>query len=226
MAPYRKIPDGISDAIRYDFSSDHNWSARYLASAAAEIERAGDASADLYQDHRACVIGSVMATVAFLESTINEVFSDCQARVWAARTGTISPAEQDALGQIWSREIRMLSTLRKYELALAVLRRPSLDRAANPYASARALITLRNELVHFEPEWIPLKRSDGRPLEQNQIHPMERLLRSRFASNALAEPTWGFWPELCLGAGCASWALTSAEAFVDEFMRRLGARAA
>ena len=225
MGHQRPLPEGISKAIRYDFSTDHNWSARHLAKVAVELEKAGDTSKEPYQNHRACVVGSVMATVAFLESTINELFSDCEAKVWVHQEREISQVDRDALGQIWSREIRLLSTLRKYDLALAVLRYPSFDRSVDPYSSIKTLISLRNKLVHFEPEWIPLARSDGKPLQQNQLHPLEQSLAPRFACNALADSKWSFWPERCLGAGCASWAINSAEAFVTEFIRILTAPA-
>jgi hypothetical protein len=50
----------------------------------------------------------------------------------------------------------------------------------------------------------------------------EKILRKKFAPNPLAEKNNPFFPDKCLGHGCAEWALINSVIFTDEFFRRLG----
>jgi hypothetical protein len=48
------------------------------------------------------------------------------------------------------------------------------------------------------------------------------VLRKKFATNPLAAKNVPFFPDKCLGHGCAEWAIVNSIIFVDEFFRRLG----
>ncbi|MEO0941606.1 MAG: hypothetical protein AAFY30_08605, partial [Cyanobacteria bacterium J06642_12] len=45
---------------------------------------------------------------------------------------------------------------------------------------------------------------------------------SRFAENPLVFGTKPFFPDRCLGHGCAKWALDSCVSFVEEFYSEMG----
>lgn len=62
--------------------------------------------------------------------------------------------------------------------------------------------------------------SDGD--QHNGYRPEQRRLRTCFSPNTLLGPRARWFPDLCLGAGCATWALRSAEAFSNEFSSRMG----
>lgn len=89
-----------------------------------------------------------------------------------------------------------------------------LDRRTAIYQDFDACIRLRNWIVHNRPKPV------GHDLEEPNL---SKVLRSRnFASNTLMKCQGNVWfPDHALGAGCAKWAIDSARAFADEWMRRL-----
>ena len=71
------------------------------------------------------------------------------------------------------------------------------------------LVKLRNAVAHYQPEH----------LFANVPH----RLKGKFAANALmagAGNPW--WPDLCLGAGCAAWAIQTAMALADHVASAVG----
>ena len=50
----------------------------------------------------------------------------------------------------------------------------------------------------------------------------EKVLYRKFATNPLAGKNVPFFPDKCLGHGCAEWAIMNSIIFTDEFFRRLG----
>jgi hypothetical protein len=55
---------------------------------------------------------------------------------------------------------------------------------------------------------------------------MERKLKHQFRSNQLMKGIGNpYFPEHCLGAGCAEWATDSVRAFADAFFSRVGCEA-
>lgn len=84
-----------------------------------------------------------------------------------------------------------------------------------------ALIKLRNALVHYQPEWITTTTDHG----NITIHEFERLLSSRFPVCKLFEKTGnGYYPDKCLGYGCARWAVESSMRLIEDFFRKLALR--
>ena len=58
-------------------------------------------------------------------------------------------------------------------------------------------------------------------MNANGIKPATATAQLFFAEHTLW-PKARWFPDLCLGAGCATWALRSAEAFSNEFCIRMG----
>ncbi len=84
-------------------------------------------------------------SVAALEAYINEVFVDYQ----------IYFPDRDAVifELLWEAIKKSDKTLDKYQTALKLNRVSLFEIGKNPYQDAKLLIGLRNELVHFKPEW-------------------------------------------------------------------------
>jgi hypothetical protein len=106
-----------------------------------------------------------------------------------------------------------LKALEKWQFLLIFADKPRLDAGASPYQDASLLVTLRNLFAHAKPETV----SAGEP---NRI---ERMLRRKFDDNRLmAGSSNPWWPDHCLGHGCADWAISSALALADAVSGELG----
>jgi len=158
---------------------------------------------------RSYALASVILAVGALESSINELYQQAIDRDKNALEN-LSEAQMKLLEQLWT-QAEEFSILRKYQVALVACGRDPMQEGSEPFQSAAALIVLRNALTHFKPEW------DDSLIEHKKL---ERRLRSYFAPSALAERAKGrivWFPHKCLGAGCATWACTTAEEFSNAF---------
>ncbi len=194
------------------------WAARRAARESREIE------ADLAGTHRpsielgAVVTNAVLLAVAFMEASVNEVLQDiAESKPGALNSRCVGIAEDAALliRELWMPPARLerAGILEKYQVALTASRKPPLAKGANPYQAASKLIDLRNALVHFKPEW---------QMDDDE-HVLERKLDGLFPLNAIfREPVSPWYPNMCLSAGCADWANSSATALVDEWWRVIG----
>jgi len=229
--------------VRHHLSSHHLFSAYLFAESAQEIEQAGNTGEYQRLRHRSLVIGSVMSSVAFLEAAINELYVVCadhpgdihvMGHPQDERFGCIGNDIIQMLGALWQLEIfrRSANLLEKCQTALRLARREEFDKGANPYQDAKLAVDLRNLLVHFKPEVRQIAMGAG-----NRLPPdfFESTYRSKFEENPLlVKITVGgtpggpleldspFFPERCLGSGCAQWAFRSMLAFTNEMFRRLG----
>jgi hypothetical protein len=159
-------------------------------------------------------LAAVVMSVAALETAINHRYSaavDNNQHVFK----NIQPDRVKLLAALWE-EAEMYSILKKYELVLVACGAKPFDRGSELYQSADSLVRLRNGLVHFKPEW------DDEPKEHAKL---ESLLSHRFAESALWKKAKGnraWFPDRCLGAGCAAWSCKVAKDFDQEFSNRMG----
>ncbi len=212
---------GASWSMRAYLSTRLLWTAEHHAVLAAAIEAEytpGDARFDI--ELNAHVLSGVFASVGFLEAAINELFQDAADGHGETIDGYIAPLSPETrklMRQWWAatdngEHAKMLG---KYRAILDFADRPALNARAEPWQSAAALTKLRNALVHFRPETLP--RSITGP------HPMESLLHARFAPcKLLAGSGNPWWPDHCLGAGCAQWAHDSARALAERVATDIG----
>jgi hypothetical protein len=205
--------DGATEQVAASLYRHHLHAARHLADLACELEKehAGSAAdAEVIRQHRAYVIGAILATSAFLEASINELYLEVQ-----DHTSNGSPGGRRRVlavpAHFWSAVARP-PILHKYQLALVVADAEPFDEARPPFRDADGLIALRDALVHGRLEW---RDSHGR--RQN----LERRLRAKFPHNAFATESDPEFPDQLLGAGCAMWAVRVAERFSNEFCSRM-----
>jgi hypothetical protein len=137
-------------------------------------------------------------TCAALESYANELYFEGQ-----AFDGVLS---REASAQLTSLVDRQ-SVLSKYSFALAIRNGRSLGMHADPMQSAKALIKLRNAVVHFRPEWF------GEDADHAKL---SRLLNTKFEHSPFlkGEP---LFPRAWASADFSRWALRSTVAFLDHF---------
>jgi hypothetical protein len=184
----------------------------------------GEITSDLLLQHEAFVLNSILSSVAFLESTINELYSDA-----ADNAYFYSDEKTEALlrnvGERWNNEknFNRAPMLTKYQKILVIAEKSPFDEHEPGLSNVRDLIEVRNYLMHYKREWVVLKNvgepGDGRETAGEKF---EKILRRKFASNPFAHRNRPFFPDKCLGHGCAEWAVMNSLIFTDEFFRRLG----
>ena len=101
-------------------------------------------------------------------------------------------------------------------LALALGGWPPFSKGAQPWQSVAKLVKLRNALIHYEPEWVPVPTAAG------EEHSFEKQFAGTFSLNPLAPDENPFYPDKILGHGCAAWAIKSSMAFMDSFKDKAG----
>lgn len=228
-----KIPletEGEESAIRFRdcFSVRYIQSAAVLSQLGFAIEQnyrvEKKISGELRLRHETFILNSVLSTVAFLESTVNELHAD------AADDAYFFADEQTeallrTIAEKWQNEKNFdrAPMITKYQKILAIAEKPQFDENDPAFANIRILTEIRNNLMHYKREWVVV--SDGRtPVsgEGGTTEKFEKILRKKFATNPLAAKNLPFFPDKCLGHGCAEWAIVNSVIFTDEFFRRLG----
>jgi hypothetical protein len=164
----------------------------------------------VWLDHRSYCMGAVVGAATFLEAAINELYLEAIDR--NNQTFEQHMALATLLEHVWG-EVEPMSALAKYQVVLTLAGKPAFPKGEEPYQAIDALIRLRNAVVHFKPEW---------DSELEEHRKLELRLKDRFPVSPFARPGQAYFPNQCLGHGCAAWALTSSVAFWHDFMARAG----
>lgn len=155
-------------------------------------------------------MAAVLSATAFLEASINDLYREMK----QARGNGSRPLNRRAVSLIpkfWP-DIERTPILHRYQVALLLADAERFNENRSPFREADGLLRLRDALVHHKTEF------DDR---RARVQRLEHWLRTAFEPNALAPGGDVWFPDLCLGAGCAEWAVRTAEAFSDEFCTRM-----
>jgi len=220
---------GEDSAIRFRdcFSVRYIQSAALLCRLAFAIEqeypKEGPVPADIQLRHEAFTLNAVLSSVSFLESTINELHADATDEEYSA-IDEKHEALLRTIGRQWHnpRNFDRAPMLTKYQTILAIAGQPGFGEGDPAFANVRILTEIRNHLLHYTREWvvIPSRQVPGREPESTSDH-FEKILHRKFATNPLAKKNVPFFPDKCLGHGCAEWAILNSIIFTDEFFRRI-----
>lgn len=205
-------------SMRVHYSSYHLWAAHHFGHLATVRENESPVRPAFDIQHRAYVTNAVLSAVCFLEAAINEIFQDT-ADSYGSYLQEVDTGVRALMASMWSlteeKGRSAFSLLERYQLALVVARREPFDPGQGPFQDAALLVRLRNALVHFKPE----------TLGADDPHRLSMQLRGKFQENPLMHGSGNpFFPDKCLGSGCALWAVASARCFADGFFERLGVR--
>ena len=226
-----KIPiesPGEESAIRFRdcFSVRYIQSAAVLCRLGYEIEQAGKASQDLTEEealrHEAFILNAVLSTVAFLESTVNELYADA-----ADDAYFFADDEHEALlktiGEKWRNEKNFdrAPLITRYQKILEIAGKAPFDEGDQAFANVRQLIEIRNHLMHYKREWVVIGEGNAAGSAESTGNRFERALKKKFALNPFAGGNQPFFPDKCLGHGCAEWAILNSVIFTDAFFRKL-----
>jgi hypothetical protein len=232
MVTMDKIPletSGEESAIRFRdcFSVRYIQSAAILCRLGYGIEKTSAASGPLSQDlllqHEAFCLNSVLSTVSFLESTVNELYADAADDAYFFADEK-NEALLKTIGEKWrnGKNFDRAPMISKYQKILAIAGKLPFDENDPAFANVRTLIEIRNHLMHYKREWVVIReRGVAATDEETTADKFEKILRKKFATNPLAAKNLPFFPDKCLGHGCAEWTILNSIIFTDEFFRRL-----
>ena len=227
-----KIPletPGEDSAIRFRdcFSVRYIQSAALLCQLAFAIEQeyrgAKEVPADLQLRHEVFILNSVLSSVAFLESTINELYADV-----ADEAYFFSDEKHEALLRMicekWKNEKNFdrAPLITRYQKILAIAGTAPFDEGDAAFSNVRQLIEIRNHLMHYKREWIIIGEEKHPGNAETTSQRFERALTKKFAINPFAAKNQPFFPYQCLGHGCVEWAIVNSVIFTDAFFRKLG----
>ncbi|MDQ3674447.1 MAG: hypothetical protein M3365_08740 [Gemmatimonadota bacterium] len=150
--------------------------------------------------HRGDVTAAIMSATAYLEDLISELYVNMR--------NLPRPKLVKKLRASSTREAPKI--LNKYQLALSVSDGDPFDQGMSPFYDADSLFRLRDALVNY---------LNFRPVGRRGLHSR---LDGKFPLNPYAPKEGRWFPDRCLGAGCAKWAVSTAEVFGDDFCRRMG----
>jgi hypothetical protein len=211
--------DTMRIVVRNYFSSHLLSSATRLANLAKQIEDRHTGMARFDLEHRTYALSSIVSAVGFLEAMINELFQDAyddHAPDGGAIT-LLNTNTRQLMAEYW-RAIEQGERgriLDKYQALLRFAGQPVMEEGKQPFQHAKLAVQLRNAIVHFRPE----------DLSADEPAKMETRLHSKFPDNRLmagAGNPW--WPDHCLGWGCADWAIRSVTALADHVVNAVDIR--
>jgi hypothetical protein len=210
------------------------FSVRYIQSAALlcrlgylieqEYRGVDDVPPEARLRHEAFILNSVLSSVSFLESTVNELYAD------AADEAYNYPDERHEallhlISERWKnkKNFDRAPMLTKYQKILAIAEKPVFDEGDQAFSNVRDLIEIRNYLLHYKREWVVVRGDRAfEKGEETKTGKFEKVLQKKFAINPLAAKNMPFFPDKCLGHGCAEWAVVNSVIFADAFFFRLG----
>lgn len=213
----------VSVSMRGYMANQHLWNARREAWLCGKREDmlVNQDERNIDRIHRSHAMTAALSAVAFLEAIVNEVWQDAADSKPGEHTPYTEGIPDNAVAtmrELWNGKEnaeRMLSLLSKFQVALVCAGHDRMDKGAEPYQSVDVLVDLRNELVHFKPQWW---HDDGRDEAK-----FVKRLRDRLAGRENRQPIGEPWfPNKVLGAGCADWACSSVIGFAREWHGRMG----
>jgi hypothetical protein len=172
------------------------------------------------RQHRSFAIASIMSSVGFIETSMNELFASAHHDNLQVG-GDLQSGQRHVLVQT-AGMVENNRLLDRFQLALYLLGRPPFDRGTQPFQDAQLLVHLRNELVHYKPRW----RAGGDESAQtvNESWLTKGLETKHLSPNPFTGAGNPFFPDKCLGHGCTAWAFRTALAFCDVFFTKIGVR--
>ena len=208
-----------------------SFSVRYIQSAALlcrlgySIERDNkDPSPEILLRHEAFILNSLLSSVAFLESAVNELYADAADEESLFQDETTESLLR-AIAERWRNEKNFdrAPVIEKYQRILSIAEKAVFDEREPGFSNVRQLVLIRNYLMHYRREWVPAKSGMRRDDDSVTVaESFEKSLKTKFAPNPFAHKKRPFFPDQCLGHGCSEWAVVNCMVFADEFFRRLG----
>ncbi|HRY74764.1 MAG TPA: hypothetical protein P5217_00605 [Methanoregulaceae archaeon] len=174
--------------------------------------------------HEAFALHAVLSAVSFLEALINELYSDATDDMHVPDEGKTRTLFQTIAAE-WrnGKNFDRAPLLTKYQRILALSGSHPFPESDPAFANIRKLVAIRNFLLHYRKEWVVTskrRRSSGD--ETTEAERFETMLSHAFRENPLALKGRPFFPDRCLGHGCAEWAVINSLIVADTFFAAIG----
>lgn len=222
VGSFRKSGEGMS-TIQF-MSVEHIQHANFFIQQAKDIESeyktesppsTGKMSKAAYRSY--CT-SAVINTVAFLEATINEMYS-MMVKIGSQEYPEI---EDDLFWLLIDENItddlfERVPTLKKYNNMLQFAKKNEMNSGEDPYQSVHYVTEIRNNFIHYVPESVKV---GGRRMT-NDEYGFEGNIRQKFELNPFVGDGNPFFPDQCQSRGCAEWCIDKSLTFTDEFFERM-----
>lgn len=172
-------------------------------------------SLDYYDksNYNANVVGSILFSVQYVESTINEFFINVADGLNFG--SDIKFAKREKLIDYWSADkASSYRILEKYQTALNIMECKQFNESRNPFQNIKSLISLRNYLVHYKPEWVELRENEK---DSVRLTNLEKKLIRKFLVRKISGMENEYFPFKYLSYGCTDWAIANCIQFVQVF---------
>lgn len=218
----KKSEDNSEIKLRTYLSYNHLRSAIFFANKLSEVEQAylKKKNAELAELHSTYASSIIIRSVAFLEATINEFFSDVSDNFFDPKL--VDENVHSLVKRLWELGIprsAAYSILDKYQIGLALFQKEAFEKGGRPYQDIDVLIGFRNYLIHYEPEWQIMPDSGNR---LDHLTRLEKRLNHKFDLNPLYPKNSVPFPLSHYSHSAAKWSLLNSIHFVDNFFSRLG----
>ena len=180
------------------------------------------------EEHRAYCMNSIIGSVTYLEAFAKEFaanLEDDQSRVDDGTGPRYFPEIDVSHRQAIINESDLAKRLScasppvKYNVFLDIMGKDEFDEDSDPLEPTLLLTTLRNELIHYTPQWVEGELPKDYTEDE---YGFEEDLRGRFDLNPLTPDSSSVFPTQCLSYGCAKWALRYVRSLAYEFSNRVG----
>ncbi len=169
-----------------------------------EKEHIGKPFGDFWNELYQSAISVAVLTTAFLETYANEMWFE---------GGTLAPQMEPAAMAAVLKAIEKRPVLEKFDVALAFRTGRRLDLSAGECQDVSALIQLRNQLLHFSPEWLD---------EQSDHEKLSKRLAYKCHASPFFVGSERLFPRAWASAASTAWALRTAVRFVHVFSAESG----
>lgn len=174
------------------------------------------------QIHRARVMTSIIASAAFLEASINELYADCVQGI--SKEGPVAGMTSDqrkAVSSVWNKKHQRRtsgSVLSRYQdLVEAIGKEKMEENESSPLFMAKLVLDLRNALLHYFPEFANHEEIAHR--ERALVEGLKGLFQEHPLYEGQGNPDF---PAKLLSYGCARWGVISTIDFYHAFHDHIG----
>ncbi len=198
--------------LRYNFTYNFLVGAASMTRLAQEIEIKGKDSTAIEQlQHKAFVSGSIMQSVAALESEAWSLLFHGPG--YHLGSNGLDRESKETLNIVAEAFEKGPPLLTKLDLILQLTRRKKLNLGIQPMQDLDLVISLRNEITHFKSLWTnELDRKKlFKTLEDKDSTP----------PTYSSEGKQNFFPHVCLTHRRAKWALDTVVSFIDYYYKEL-----
>ena len=185
---------------RTNLASHHLFAACRFSAKVKEIENAnlGKEFSGFWEEILHNSLGVATLSVAALESYANEMYFE-----GAVLKSSMNASAAEEMASIIDRE----TILKKYALALSITTGKKLDLGISVTQNVKALIEVRNAIIHFKPEWFG---------EKDKHEKLSTTLQNRFTASPFLtnEP---LFPRAWASHSFTVWALKTTVDFIEHF---------